>query len=104
MKWVSFLTRINSTGTTLTTLDLLVAWTWSEDFHLQEALSELAEELEAKGFGDIPDKVILECLGAVLAADTRTKTILQLNSSDVRSQFKTVGESIAAAVDFLSTE
>ena len=96
--------RINSTGTTLTTLDLLVAWTWSEDFHLQEALGELAEELDAKGFGDIPDKVILQCLGAVLAADTRTKTILQLNSSDVRSQFETVGESIAAAVDFLSTE
>jgi hypothetical protein len=45
--------RINSTATTLTTLDLLVAWTWSEDFHLQEAISELTEVLEAKGFGDV---------------------------------------------------
>ncbi len=96
--------RINSTGTTLTTLDLLVAWTWSEDFHLQEAINELTETLEAKGFGDIPDKVILQALGAVLLSDTRTKTVLSLNPDDVRRSFERVGQSIAAAVDFLSTD
>jgi len=26
--------RINNTATSLTTLDLMIAWTWSEDFHL----------------------------------------------------------------------
>ena len=96
--------RVNSTGTTLTTLDLLVAWTWSEDFHLQEALGELTETLAAKGFADIPDKVILQCLGAVLAEDTKTKTILSLDPNDVRINFERVGLAIAAAVDFLWTE
>lgn len=96
--------RINNTGTTLTTLDLLVAWTWSEDFHLQEAIVELSEILNVKGFGDIPDKVILQSLGAVLSSDTRTKTILSLNPTDVRENFRAVGDSIAAAVDFLSTD
>lgn len=96
--------RINSTGTTLTTLDLLVAWTWSEDFHLQEALSDLGDSLDAKGFGDLPDKVFLQCLGAILAEDARTKTILALDAAKVRAQFGAVGAAISAAIDFLSTE
>lgn len=96
--------RINSTATTLTTLDLLVAWTWSEDFHLQEALSELGDSLDAKGFGDLPDKVILQCLGAILAEDARTRTILALDAAKVRAEFGAVGAAISAAIDFLSTE
>lgn len=96
--------RINNTATRLTTLDLLVAWTWSEDFHLQEALGELCDILDTKGFGDLPDKVILQCLGAILAEDARTKTILALDPIRVRAQFTTVGTAISAAIDFLSTE
>lgn len=96
--------RINSTGTTLTTLDLLVAWTWSEDFHLQEALNDLADTLDAKGFGELPDKVILQCLGAILAEDSRTKTILALDADKVKAQFDTVGVAISSAIDFLTTE
>lgn len=96
--------RINSTGTTLTTLDLLVAWTWSEDFHLQEALGDLGDSLDAKGFGELPDKLILQCLGAILAEDARTKTILALDAAKVREQFGTVGAAISAAIDFLTTE
>jgi hypothetical protein len=82
----------------------LVAWTWSEDFHLQEALSDLSDALEAKGFCGLPDKVILQCLGAILEKDVRTKTILALDPTKVRSQFSTVGAAISAAIDFLSAE
>lgn len=96
--------RINSTGTTLTTLDLLVAWTWSEDFHLQEALSDLKDTLAAKGFDDIPDKIILQCLAGILAESTKTKTILTLRPEDVRTRFAEVGAAVSKAVDFLSTE
>src|SRR5215467_1335103 len=42
--------RINNTGTDLSTLDLMVAWTWSEDFHLQEKITELLDLLEGKEF------------------------------------------------------
>lgn len=96
--------RINSTGTTLTTLDLLVAWTWSEDFHLQEALNNLRDVLDAKGFGDVPDKIFLQCLGGILSESTKTRTILSLRPEDVRANFDKVGAAIARAVDFLSTE
>ena len=72
--------RINSTGTKLTTLDLMVAWTWSEDFHLQKQISDLLEILEAKGFGDLPEKTILQCLSAIIQRSTSTKAILALES------------------------
>ncbi|GAJ16296.1 unnamed protein product, partial [marine sediment metagenome] len=48
--------RINNTGTRLTTLDLMVAWTWGEDFHLREELDQILETLDLKGFGETPDK------------------------------------------------
>ncbi len=50
--------RMNSTGTRLTTLDLLIAWTWSEDFHLQNSLRDLSDTLDLKGFANLLDKVI----------------------------------------------
>lgn len=96
--------RINHTGTTLSTLDLLVAWTWSEDFHLKEALGELKDTLDVKGFGDLPDKVFLQCIGGILAEDARTKTILLLDPNTVRTKFPKVGATIISAIDFLSTE
>lgn len=96
--------RINSTGTRLTTLDLLIAWTWSEDFHLQDSLRDLSDILDSKGFASLPDKVILQCLGGILADDARTKTILSLDPIKVREFFDSVGAAIAAAIDFLSTE
>lgn len=96
--------RINSTGTKLTTLDLLVAWTWSEDFHLKEEFSSLRSVLESKGFGDLGDKILLQCIGAILADDARTKTILSLDPGNVRSKFPQVIASVVAAIDFLSAE
>ena len=57
--------RINNTGTRLTTLDLMIAWTWSEDFHLKEKMDEILEILDQKGFGETPDKIILQCLSGI---------------------------------------
>lgn len=96
--------RINSTATMLSTLDLLIAWTWSEDFHLQEALNELREILDAKGFGELPDRIVLQSLAAILEESTKTKTILSLDPGEVQRRFPEVGEAMARAVDFLSTE
>nr|VFJ86718.1 MAG: Protein of unknown function DUF262 [Candidatus Kentron sp. LFY] len=52
--------RINNTGTRLTALDLMTAWTWTDDFHLLESCNRLSEELKEKGFGGIKDKTILQ--------------------------------------------
>lgn len=96
--------RINSTGTKLTTLDLMVAWTWSEDFHLQKEMSELLEVLEAKGFGDLPEKTILQCLSGIIQNSTSTKAILALDPKLVHDHFDGLVASMEKAIDFLATQ
>jgi hypothetical protein len=96
--------RINSTGTKLTTLDLMVAWTWSEDFHLLGEIKELLEILEAKGFRDLPEKTILQCLSAIIKQSTSTKAILELDPKLVHERFDELVSSMEKAIDFLSTQ
>ena len=96
--------RINSTGTKLTTLDLMVAWTWSENFHLHDQIKELLDVLGEKGFGDIPEKIILQCLSAMILKSTSTKAILSLDPKLVSERFERLIESLQGAIDFLSTQ
>src|ERR1700756_1201201 len=56
--------RINSTGTRLTIVDLMRAATWSQEFDLIEAIDQIRETLEDKGFGDIDRKAILRNISA----------------------------------------
>lgn len=96
--------RINNTGTNLTTLDLMIAWTWSEDFHLREEIDDILEALDKKGFGDTPEKIILQCLSGISNKTTRTKDILSLNPDGVRNSIDKLKESLEKVVDYLSTE
>jgi len=38
--------RINSTGTKLSALDLMTAWTWTDNFHLLDSCNALLQDLE----------------------------------------------------------
>lgn len=96
--------RINNTGTKLSTLDLMVAWTWSEDFHLKQEINDLKELLANKRFGDTPDKIILQCLSGITEETTKTKDILSLDPNKVRSNFPLLKSSLEKSIDFLSTE
>ncbi len=96
--------RINNTGTRLTTLDLMIAWTWSEDFHLRDEINQLQEKLDRKGFADIPEKVILQCLSGIVKEATATKDILELTPDDVHSKFSELVESFEKTIDFISSE
>nr|VFK26795.1 MAG: hypothetical protein BECKMB1821I_GA0114274_1001125 [Candidatus Kentron sp. MB]VFK74633.1 MAG: hypothetical protein BECKMB1821H_GA0114242_100752 [Candidatus Kentron sp. MB] len=96
--------RINNTGTRLTTLDLMTAWTWTDDFHLLEECNRLSEELDTKGFGKLKQKTILEIISAVIQDTTVSKAIINLSGEQVRDNWPRVTDSIRKAVDFLSTE
>lgn len=96
--------RINNSNTDLNTLDLMVAWTWSTDFHLREAIDELLEELSKKDFDDVPHKVILQTISAIIQKDVKTKQILKLDPKEVREKFSEFVESMERACDFLSTD
>lgn len=96
--------RINNTGTKLSTVDLMTAWTWTDDFHLLEATNELTTELEEKGFGTIPYNIILQAISAVIQDDTTTQSVLKLTGESVRDNWDVFCSSIKKAIDFLSTD
>ncbi len=96
--------RINNTGTRLSTLDLMTAWTWTDDFHLLEATNELTTELDEKGFGEIPYNIILQAISAVIRNDTSTSSILKLEGETIRENWEFFCEAIKKTVDFLTTE
>ena len=96
--------RINNTGTKLGMMDLMVAWTWSEDFHLKTAIEGITESLEEKGSTGISMRVMLQAISAVIQDTTKSKAILELNPSTVREQFDRVQMALERTVDFLSTE
>jgi len=96
--------RINNTGTRLTTLDLMVAWTWGEDFHLREELDSIKETLDLKGFGETPDKIVLQYLSGIVEKTTKTRDILELRPETVRNHMDKLNSSLEKSIDFLSTE
>ena len=57
--------KINASGTSLDILDLLVAWTWSEDFHLGEEIKTIQERFESDGFS-LSWRTLLQCLSGII--------------------------------------
>ena len=96
--------RVNNTGTPLSTLDLLTAWTWSENYYLKEVFDNIYDLLETKNFGNFKDKLILQCFSGIIKESAKTSDILSLNPDDVRDQTPVVVNSIKRAIDLLSTE
>ncbi len=96
--------RINNTGTKLGTLDLMTAWTWTDDFHLQEKTTELLDQLENKGFGKITQNILLQTLSGVIKEDSTTKAIIELEGNTIRDNWENYCESLRKSIDFLSTE
>nr|VFJ50679.1 MAG: Protein of unknown function DUF262 [Candidatus Kentron sp. FM]VFJ50835.1 MAG: Protein of unknown function DUF262 [Candidatus Kentron sp. FM]VFK10346.1 MAG: Protein of unknown function DUF262 [Candidatus Kentron sp. FM] len=96
--------RINNTGTKLTALDLMTAWTWTDDFHLLESCDLLSEELDTKGFGNIKQETILKIISALVQDTTVSKAIIDLGGEQVRNNWPRVTDGIRKTVDFLSTD
>lgn len=96
--------RINNTGTKLSVIDLMTAWTWTDDFHLLNEMNDLVEELDEKNFGDVSRQILLQALSGVLQNDTTTQAILKLKGEAVRDAWKNFCDSLKKAIDFLSTE
>ncbi|WP_347260899.1 DUF262 domain-containing protein [Rudaea sp.] len=95
--------RINRQGVPLDTLQLLSAWTWSEDFQLQSQFEDLVEELESKGFEAtlLDENLLLRCTAAILVADPRPEAIVRLTGEQIRTRFDEVVNGVMGALDFL---
>lgn len=97
--------RINRMGVPLDTLQLLTAWTWSEDFELQRAFEDLRDELEPFGFAGVGEdsNLLLRCCAAILAGDASPTALIKLRGADVRARFKEIVNGVKGAIDFLRT-
>ncbi|MEU6385551.1 DUF262 domain-containing protein [Streptomyces bauhiniae] len=98
--------RVNRLGLELDTLQLLTAWTWSEDFDLQTRFRDLRESLASYGFSDVGEdaNLVLRCAAAILKSDPSAESLIGLTGSDVRSRFPLVENGIRGAIDFLRTQ
>lgn len=100
--------RINSSGTRLSTYDLMVAATWSESFNLNDEVRVIRTGLARKGFGDIKGDAILKCLAAVNGGSIKNSDITGLR--DIKSKpnmdalVSKTKEAMLKAVDLLTTE
>jgi hypothetical protein len=95
--------RVNRLGVELDALQLLSAWTWSEEFDLQERFQDLTGELEPFGFGGIGEdtNLLLRTCAAVVANDVSASMLLNLNGAEVRSRFDEIVNGLRGAIDFL---
>ena len=95
--------RVNRLGVELDALQLLSAWTWSEEFDLQERFQELAGELEPFGFAGIGEdtNLLLRTCAAVVAGNVSAQMLLNLNGAEVRSRFDEIVNGLRGAIDFL---
>ena len=95
--------RVNRQGVELDTLQLLSAWTWSEEFQLADQFEDLADELRPFGFADVggDTDLLLRCCSAILAGDASPKALMELNGAQVRDHFDMVTNGVKHAVDYL---
>jgi uncharacterized protein with ParB-like and HNH nuclease domain len=97
--------RVNRQGVPLDTLQLLSAWTWSDDFQLHEQFTELSEQLGPFGFAEVGEdtNLLLRCCAAVLAKDAAPNSLMALNGQTVRENFTRILNGVKGAVDYLRT-
>ncbi|MBW4715760.1 DUF262 domain-containing protein [Saccharothrix obliqua] len=95
--------RVNRMGMELDILQLLSAWTWSEDFDLQEKFEDFAEELRPFGFHRMGDdsNLLLRCCAALVKGDVSPGALVELNGGKVRDNFPNMVNGVKGAIDFL---
>ena len=95
--------RVNRLGIALDMFQLLTAWTWSEEFDLQEKFTQLAEAFDEFGFGEVgaDGDLMLRCCAAILVNDPSPTALIDVRGSEVREKFPIVAKALELAVDFL---
>lgn len=96
--------RINSSGTSLSTLELLSAWTWSDNFNLINEISALLDKLEDCNYGAISEELVLRCLAAVVLDKIDTEELVDVSPNDLINGVTKLKQALFATVDFLEKE
>lgn len=99
--------RINSSGTRLSTFDLIAAATWSKTFDLSDQAQAIAKELEPKGFEGISNETILKCISIVLLGSIKKEDVLRLREhpeATIAASTDDTKEALRKTIDLLQKE
>jgi uncharacterized protein with ParB-like and HNH nuclease domain len=99
--------RINSTGTKLNIFDLMVAATWSNDFDLNDKVSQLRDSTKLKDFENIDDSVFLKFMSSINGFGSKRDGVFKLRSltsKELDDLGQRVKIAVERAIDFLSTD
>lgn len=96
--------RINSSGTTLSTLELLSAWTWSEEFNLRSEIQDLLDRLSAKGYEQLDKSEVMRCLSAVVTESIDSGALVDVNPTELVGGMSKLKQAMHAAIDFLEAD
>ena len=99
--------RINSSGTKLSTFELIAAATWTTEFDLADQATEISEAIAPKGFDGISNETILKCIAAVLLGSVKKEDILgmrKLPKAEIEATTEKVKLGLRRAVDYLTRE
>lgn len=96
--------RINSSGTSLSTLELLSAWTWSDQFNLINEIKSLLDHLADSGYEELGEELVLRCLAAVALGTIDADELVDVSPDQLIQGMTKLKKAMYAAVDFLEKE
>ncbi len=96
--------RINSSGTSLSTLELLAAWTWSDEFDLRDEIGTLLDRLGDKGYGELDENLLMRCLASIVLDVIDADALVDADPKALIDGMSTLKQAAFAAIDFLEKE
>lgn len=96
--------RINSSGTSLSTIELLTAWTWSDQFNLRNEINVINNYLESKGFKNIDEVLLMRCLTSIVNQKIDSETLIDVDPQLLSDSVGLMTAGIKNAIDFLEND
>jgi hypothetical protein len=97
----SIFQRINSSGTPLSNLELLTAWTWSDKFDLRKEISELLDKLSDKGYDEIDENLLMRMLASLATNTITSDDLVEVKPASLVAQMEALKKALMSSVDFL---
>jgi hypothetical protein len=96
--------RINSSGTSLSTLELLAAWTWSEQFDLRNEIEQLLDSLADKGYEQIEEALLMRCLASITLNRIDSDELVDVPPDQLIEGMSKLKQAMYSCIDFLEKQ